>query len=235
MQENRSFDHYFGTMRGVRGFADPRAVKLPSGQSVWHQPWELGPSPAVPSRRRGSRPDVSAGPASWLERHARRLERGQVRSMGAEQGCDDDDVSHPEGSAVPVRAGGCLHHLRQLLLLADGADRPQSLSHVDRLGRQRRRRGGPVITNAEAGYDWSTYPERLERAGISWKVYQDVGVGLDAGGFLGLDRRSLHRQLRGQLAPLLPSIPVRAARNAARRQGARPAPTSWRSTASRSD
>ena len=45
--------------------------------------------------------------------------------------------------------------------------------------------GGPVITNAEAGYDWSTYPERLERAGISWKVYQDVGVGLDAAGFWG--------------------------------------------------
>jgi phospholipase C len=38
MQENRSFDHYVGTMRGVRGFADPRAVKLPSGQPVWHQP-----------------------------------------------------------------------------------------------------------------------------------------------------------------------------------------------------
>ena len=27
MQENRSFDHYFGTLRGVRGFNDPRAVK----------------------------------------------------------------------------------------------------------------------------------------------------------------------------------------------------------------
>jgi phospholipase C len=26
MQENRSFDHYFGTMKGVRGFGDPRAV-----------------------------------------------------------------------------------------------------------------------------------------------------------------------------------------------------------------
>ncbi len=38
MQENRSFDHYFGTMRGVRGFADPRAVTLPSGKSVWAQP-----------------------------------------------------------------------------------------------------------------------------------------------------------------------------------------------------
>ncbi len=33
MQENRSFDHYFGTLRGVRGFADPHAVTLPNGQS----------------------------------------------------------------------------------------------------------------------------------------------------------------------------------------------------------
>src|ERR1700757_5440653 len=38
MQENRSFDHYFGALRGVRGFGDPRAVRLPSGQPVWHQP-----------------------------------------------------------------------------------------------------------------------------------------------------------------------------------------------------
>src|SRR6478735_5857156 len=37
MQENRSFDHYFGTMRGVRGFGDPHPVRLPSGKSVWHQ------------------------------------------------------------------------------------------------------------------------------------------------------------------------------------------------------
>src|SRR5271165_6596727 len=38
MQENRSFDHYFGTMRGVRGFSDPRVPKLPSGDPVWYQP-----------------------------------------------------------------------------------------------------------------------------------------------------------------------------------------------------
>src|SRR5262249_20253825 len=38
MEENRAFDHYFGTMRGVRGFADPRVMKMPSGKSVWHQP-----------------------------------------------------------------------------------------------------------------------------------------------------------------------------------------------------
>src|SRR5437016_13738492 len=36
MQENRSFDHYFGTLRGVRGFGDPRAVKVPSGKSDFH-------------------------------------------------------------------------------------------------------------------------------------------------------------------------------------------------------
>ena len=47
MQENRSFDHYFGTMRGVRGFAGPRAVTLPSGKPVWAQPTDpacLAPS-----------------------------------------------------------------------------------------------------------------------------------------------------------------------------------------------
>src|ERR1700760_3967733 len=38
MQENRSFDHYFGTLRGVRGFSDPRPTTLPSGRSVFHQP-----------------------------------------------------------------------------------------------------------------------------------------------------------------------------------------------------
>ena len=28
MQENRPFDHHFGTLRGVRGYSDPRAVKI---------------------------------------------------------------------------------------------------------------------------------------------------------------------------------------------------------------
>ena len=38
MQENRSFDHYFGTMPGVRGFSDPAAIKLPDGSPVFYQP-----------------------------------------------------------------------------------------------------------------------------------------------------------------------------------------------------
>ena len=42
MQENRSFDHLFGAMRGVRGFGDPRPSMLPNGKSVWHQPGNGG-------------------------------------------------------------------------------------------------------------------------------------------------------------------------------------------------
>ena len=37
MQENRSFDHYFGTLRGVRGFGDRHTVPLESGKPVWFQ------------------------------------------------------------------------------------------------------------------------------------------------------------------------------------------------------
>ena len=45
--------------------------------------------------------------------------------------------------------------------------------------------GGPVIANDELGYGWQTYPERLEQAGISWKIYQDIGDGLDKAGVWG--------------------------------------------------
>src|ERR1700679_3407792 len=52
MQENRSFDHYFGTLRGVRGFGDRFPVPLQSGNSVWSQsdgtqeipPYHLNPA-----------------------------------------------------------------------------------------------------------------------------------------------------------------------------------------------
>ena len=41
--------------------------------------------------------------------------------------------------------------------------------------------GGPVLGNDYVpAYSWTTYPERLQRAGVTWKVYQDTGDGLDA-------------------------------------------------------
>lgn len=42
MQENRSFDHCFGTLQGVRGFNDPRAITLPDKNQVWMQTNEKG-------------------------------------------------------------------------------------------------------------------------------------------------------------------------------------------------
>src|SRR5581483_2536928 len=40
MQENRSFDHYFGTLKGVRGFDDHPAGDL----GVFSQPWPANTS-----------------------------------------------------------------------------------------------------------------------------------------------------------------------------------------------
>lgn len=37
MQENRSFDHYFGTMRGVRGFGDRHPIPMRGDRTVWQQ------------------------------------------------------------------------------------------------------------------------------------------------------------------------------------------------------
>jgi len=35
-QENRSFDHYFGTLARVRGFNDSKALTLLDGKPVFH-------------------------------------------------------------------------------------------------------------------------------------------------------------------------------------------------------
>src|SRR5262245_5106687 len=37
MQENRSFDHTYGSLQGVRGFNDPRTMTLPNGNKAWLQ------------------------------------------------------------------------------------------------------------------------------------------------------------------------------------------------------
>src|SRR3984885_3952784 len=51
MQENRPFDHHFGTLRGVRGFSDPRAVNinlpLQSGSGFTQVPVFLQPAGAA--------------------------------------------------------------------------------------------------------------------------------------------------------------------------------------------
>lgn len=60
MQENRAFDHYYGTLKGVRGFNDRSAPPLPSGRSPFYQPTQVSP-PA-----RNSMCGCNACTLSWL-------------------------------------------------------------------------------------------------------------------------------------------------------------------------
>jgi phospholipase C len=185
MQENRSFDHYFGTLRGVRGFADPHPVTLPSGKSVWHQPNgadELLPfRPEVPDLGQTFLPDP---PHGWNDTHAAwnagRYDQW-VPNKGVTTMTYHTRQDLPYQFALADAFTVCDNYHCSLLGPTDPNRYHMWTGWVGNDGTA----GGPVITNAEAGYDWSTYPERLERAGISWQVYQDSGVGLDAAGSWG--------------------------------------------------
>ena len=185
MQENRSFDHYFGRLRGVRGFSDPRAVRLPGGKSVWHQP--NGDGEVLPFRP--DAPDLGSQfvedlPHGWNDTH-RAWNHGVydqwIPSKGTTSMAYLDRRDIPFHYALADAFTICDAYHCSLL----GATDPNRY-HLwtgwvgnDGLG------GGPVVDNAEAGYGWSTFPEKLQQAGISWKIYQDAGVGLDAAGYWG--------------------------------------------------
>jgi phospholipase C len=184
MQENRSFDHYFGTLRGVRGFADPHPVVLPSGQDVWHQPYGNGYlMPFRPGENVGLQflPDPPHGfndtHAAWNEgRYDRWVPNKGVTTMTYHTR-EDLPYHYALADAFTV----CDAYYCSVMGPTDPNRYHMWTGWVGNDGSG----GGPVITNAELGYDWSTYPERLQSAGISWKIYQDIGYGLDAAGFWG--------------------------------------------------
>ena len=59
MQENRSFDHYFGTLSGVRGFSDPNILSQFIGESSTRSSTSSATSPA---RRRSVRLPAAVPP-----------------------------------------------------------------------------------------------------------------------------------------------------------------------------
>src|ERR1700719_2920792 len=72
MQENRPFDHHFGTLRGVRGFSDPRAVNihlpLQSGTGTTEVPVFLQPAGAANvARGFGVPPGTVGGPSNGAD------------------------------------------------------------------------------------------------------------------------------------------------------------------------
>jgi phospholipase C len=184
-QENRSFDHYFGSLRGVRGFGDPRPVVLPSGKSVWHQP--NGAAEVLPFHPTASNLGLqflNGTPHGWNDAH------------GAWNGGKYDQWIKYKSTttmAYLTREDIPFHYaLADAFTICDDyhcsamtpTDPNRYFMWTGWTGNDGQG-GGPVISNAEAGYDWSTFPELLEKVGVSWKIYQDIGTGLDASGYWG--------------------------------------------------
>ncbi|MGW3045570.1 phosphocholine-specific phospholipase C [Kitasatospora sp. NPDC001159] len=185
MQENRSFDHYFGTLRGVRGFGDPRPVTLPGGKPVWYQ--SDGAKDVLPFRP-------------------------QVDNLGMQF---IEDVDHEWNSShqawnngtwdqwVPAKTTASMAYLTredipfhfalaEAFTICDayhcslnGPTDPNRYYMWSGFTGNDGKGGGPVLDTSEVGYSWMTYPERLEQAGVPWKIYQDIGDGLDADGGWG--------------------------------------------------
>ena len=185
MQENRSFDQYFGSLRGVRGFGDPHPATLPNGRSVWHQP--NGGGEVLPFH-----PTVDDLGGAFLEGLAHAWPDGQD---AVRLGNYDNWVpaKTPITMSYLTRQDAAFHYaLADAFTVCDGyhcsfigsTDPNRYYMWTGWVGNDGRG-GGPVLFNDETGYDWTTYPERLEAAGISWKVYQDIGIGLDAAGGWG--------------------------------------------------
>jgi phospholipase C len=185
MQENRSFDHYFGTLRGVRGFGDPRPIKLPSGDAVWFQP--NGSTKVAPFHP--DAPDLGLQfiqdlPHGWTDTH-KAWNGGKYDQWVPAKGTTT--MAHLTRNDIPFHYAladaftVCDAYHCSLLGPTDPNRYHMWTGWVGNDGKA----GGPVVDNAEAGYDWSTYPERLQKAGVSWKIYQDAGAGLDATHFWG--------------------------------------------------
>src|SRR5882757_9171217 len=180
MQENRSFDHYFGTLKGVRGFGDPRAVNLPNGSSVWNQPnglsYVLPFHPGAPNLGLQFLEDLAH---DWTTTHGAWNE-GKNDQWVPQKGTTT--MAHLVRSDIPFH-----YALADAFTICDAyhcsllgpTDPNRYYMWTGWVGNDGKN-GGPVVDNAEAGYDWSTYPERLQNAGVSWKIYQDIGLGLNA-------------------------------------------------------
>ncbi len=189
MQENRSFDHYFGTMDGVRGFGDRFPAPLPGGRTVWTQAYTKGePDLIAPfplnTATNPALMRVEGTPHSWPDaqyawdngRMANWPDHKRPHAMGYFEKRDipfqwalADAFTICDAYHCSFTGGTNTNRLFMWSGTNDGAG-----TH-----------GGPSISNshdtlpdkaplAKVPYTWTTYPERLEAAGVSWKIYEDM-------------------------------------------------------------
>ena len=189
MQENRSFDHYFGTMNGVRGFGDRFPIPLPGGRTVWAQnhtkaePKVIAPFP-LNTTQTFAHMRVEGTPHNWPDaqyawdngRMANWPDHKQPHSMGY---FVESDIPFQWALADAFTLCDAYHCSFQ------GGTNTNRLFHWTGTNDGEATRGGPSISNshdtlpakepkAAIPYTWTTYPERLEAAGVSWKIYEDM-------------------------------------------------------------
>lgn len=189
MQENRSFDHAYGSLRGVRGFRDRRVHEQPNGTPVWFQPDTDGS--IVPPFRLdmdGSNVTWIGGtPHSWPDQVDARNGGKYDRWLPAKRRGDhfpmtmgfftreDIPFYYAFADAFTIFDQAFCSSLTgttpNRLFLWTGAIREDG-KHPARV------MNGDTDYDAEAA--WTTYPERLEAAGVSWKIYQNE-ISLDTG------------------------------------------------------
>ena len=189
MQENRSFDHYFGTMNGVRGFGDRFPIPLSGGRTVWAQnhtkaePKVIAPFP-LNTTQTFAHMRVEGTPHSWSDaqyawdngRMSNWPDHKQPHAMGYFM---EGDIPFQWALADAFTICDAYHCSFQ------GGTNTNRLFHWTGTNDGEGKRGGPSISNshdqlpakeakAAIPYTWTTYPERLEAAGVSWKIYEDM-------------------------------------------------------------
>jgi phospholipase C len=187
VQENRAFDHYFGSYRGVRGFADPHPLKLNdgSGLPVFAQPGY--PSAGFGGHLYPFRLDVSGNGEcvhdithEWGPQHRSwnggRMD-GFVREHLADEGANGTvTVGYYTRADLPY-----YYALADAFTLCDayhcsvfGPSDPNHVHIVSATLDPDGHHGGPLVTNRASStpaLSWTTMPEQLRARGISWKVY----------------------------------------------------------------
>lgn len=191
MQENRSFDHYYGTLPGVRGFADPAAPLLSTGRSVFHQPHPTrSDGYLLPFHLDGRTSAAQAIPStghSWPVQHASWNHGAMDGWVTAHIAADGDEVGPltmgyftradlPFHFALADAFTVCDHYFSSVL----GPTHPNRYVWMTGTIDPNGEAGGPALDNdvTDGRYSWETYPERLTAAGVSWRCYLD---GADSG------------------------------------------------------
>ncbi|GAA0959301.1 phospholipase C, phosphocholine-specific [Kribbella koreensis] len=186
MQENRSFDHYFGMLRGVRGYGDRLPLRLRNGKSVFHQP-VIGGGEVLPFSIRKAAADAGRNPDDIQYLGA--LAHGYTDATQAwGNGWNDDWVqaktaatmTHYDRRDIPLQ-----YELAETFTILDayhcsvnGSTNPNrnylwSGTTGFEPGTTQRAVTNAAYSYDHKGYDWTAYPERLEAAGVSWQIYQE--------------------------------------------------------------